>query len=144
MPTRRARVKRRLLAAPWLPIVAYLAVVAWLGLASGGVAPRAMMHTLPSWLVLTWTVSLAVGGTLAFFGPLGKGTLAETAGLVLLLWGSLLYGCVLTASLWPDSLTTILVSAAIAAMCGIRLHILALARHAEKVAKRIADRDERD
>lgn len=144
MSTRRARVKRRLLAAPWLPIVAYLAVVAWLGLARGGVAPHALVHTLPPWLVLTWTISIGAGGTLAFVGPLGKGTLVETTGLVLLLWGSVLYGCVLTVSLWPGSLSTILVSAAIAAMCGIRLHILALARHAEKVAKRIADRDERD
>ena len=139
MPTRRARVKRRLLAAPWLPIVAYLAVIAWLRLASGGIAPRALVHTLPPWLVLTWTVSIGVGGTLAAIGPLSAGTLAETAGLVMLLWGSVLYGTVLAVSLWPDSLTTILVSAAIASMCGIRLHILALARHAEKVAKRIAN-----
>ena len=139
MPTRRARAKRRFLAAPWLPIVAYLAIVAWLALATGGVAPRALVHTLPAWLVLTWSACIAVGGTLAFIGPLVEGTLLETAGLVMLLWGACMYGVVLTVSLWPDSLTTVLVSVAIATMCYVRLRVLSVARKAQRVARRIRD-----
>jgi hypothetical protein len=134
VPTRRARAKRRLYGAPWLPIASYLGVVACLSLASGGVAPPAMTHALPAWLVLMWTVALAAGGLLSTIGVLSEKTRVESAGLVLLTYGAGLYGLVLSVALWPNSLGIILVAVAICGMCGIRLRVLALARHAQKVA----------
>jgi len=134
MPTRRARMKRRLYGAPWLPVATYLGVVALLSLASGGVAPPAMTHALPAWLVLMWTVALAVGGLLSTVGVLSERTRVESAGLVLLTYGAGLYGLVLAVALWPHSLATILVAVTICAMCGIRLRVLALARHAQVMA----------
>lgn len=134
MPTRRARAKRRLYGAPWLPIVAYLGAIAVLSLASGGVAPPAMTHALPPWLVLMWTIALAAGGLLAIVGVLSEQTRVESAGLVLLIYGAGLYGLVLSVALWPRSLNIILVSVAVCGMCLIRLRVLALARHAQKLA----------
>lgn len=134
MPTRRARITRRLYGAPWLPIAGYLGIIAALSLASGGVAPPAMTHALPAWLVLMWTLALALGGLLSVVGVLFEQTRVESAGLVLLIYGAGMYGLVLSVALWPHSTGFILVSAAICGMCAIRLRVLALARHAQKVA----------
>lgn len=130
---------RSLMAAPHLPIVAYLAVIGWRAIAAGGIAPASMEHALPVWLVLLWTVAIAAGGTLATLGGLGSWTRTESSGLALLLVGAAIYGVVLAATQWPHSLTIILVSAAIVAMCAIRMRVLTLARRAREVAAEHTD-----
>src|SRR5690348_8128603 len=92
------RLWRALAESPWLPITAYLGLVGVLGIASGaGVAPRSLDVTLPDWLVMAWTVGIAVGGLAATAGCLWSRTRVESAGLALLAYGAALYGAVVSA-----------------------------------------------
>lgn len=129
---------RRLLAVPYWPVALYLGIIAWLGIGTGGVAPPTMVHILPAWLVIMWSLSLAVGGTIAPLGILIGRNRLESSGLAMLAYGSALYGIVLTAEAWPRGGTFALVGFAIVAMCLIRLRVLRKGRVARHVAALVA------
>lgn len=137
MPTRRARMKRRLLSAPYSPIAAYLGFIAWVALPEG-VEPPSMREVLPHWLVVMWTISIALGGTFAVIGLLMGRLRVEAAGLTSLAYGAVLWGVVLTVSEHRWDLATPALTLAIGLMCGIRMYVLSLAIKAEKEAQRIA------
>lgn len=118
---------------PHVPVAAYLALVGWGGVVSGGITPDSL-HVLPAWLVEMWTFAVAIGGTGSVIGALMQRTRIESTGLGLLAYGSVLYGLVGAVVLWPGSATVIALSAAVASMCLIRMRVLSLARHAQEVA----------
>ena len=100
-PTRRARVKRRLLGAPFWPITLYLGLISLIALVSGGLAPEPLLDALPGWLVIMWTLSLMCGGFLSFGGLMSGQNRVETAGCIFLIYGATLYGVVLAFEEWP-------------------------------------------
>lgn len=140
-----SRLWRALAEAPYLPIVAYLAVVGIGGIVSGGgIAPGAVRDVLPYWLVMAWTVAVAAGGALATIGALAERSRVESAGLAFLAAGAVVYGLTIPTAAWPEGATVITVSAAVLSMCLIRMRVLALARHAQEVATTLADDHDSD
>jgi len=121
---------------PAMPIVIYLGVVGWLAVASGGVAPDVVEHTVPAWLAYAWSGSLAAGGTLATVAGMTGRTRGESAGLALLLFGLGLYGWSAALERWPVGLGTVSALLALMACCYLRMRVLRLARRAVRVARR--------
>lgn len=133
--------------APYLPVAAYLATIGWAGLTRGGITPGDLLdHALPGWLVLMWTIAVAAGGTAATLAGLTGRTRVESAGLALLLYGAAVYGVVGSFAVHGNPWQVATLSAAIAAMCLLRMRALSQARHAREVAADIdreADRGQR-
>ena len=125
--------------APYLPIAAYMGLSGIIGLvnhdrSSNGLWPdydRA--HRLPDYLLIAFSVTLAVGGFLTVLGGLIRGTRVESAGLVLLLAGVAIFGI---AGSWEENnpWPVLIHALAFGGMIGIRMWVLALARRAQERA----------
>lgn len=123
-----------------IPVALYLGIIGFIGLASGnGITPKTIDAALPIWLVLAWTVGLAVGGVATVIGKIMQRGRIESSGLILLAYGASLYALVLGfAADWPTAATAVAAMMAIAIGCLIRLRVLALSRRALTVADSIS------
>lgn len=118
-----AEVDRRVDDAPFeVPITILFALVGWVGVLTGqGITPPSLEAALPLWLVQTWTVSFALGGSLAAHGKTAGSERTEAAGLVMLGWGLTLYGVVLIGSAGLAGVTSAVGILAIATGAALRL-----------------------
>lgn len=144
--TRWANLENRLAEAPFeTPIAAWFAGIGWAALISGqGIVPATLADALPAWLVLAWTVGLALGGTLTVAGVLRRSYRQEQAGLAFLGYGVTLYGGVLVGVISGSVATAAAAMFAIAFGCLIRLRVLARAKSAGLLARDVLRRQEGD
>jgi hypothetical protein len=127
-------VDRRWSEAPFeVPIALLLAVVGWVGVASGqGITPPSLEAALSIWLVQTWTLLLGLGGTLTACGKATGRERVEASGLVMLGWGLTLYGGTLLLTGGVGGVTAAGLCLAFAAGVGRRLVTI---RHDMKVRR---------
>lgn len=132
--SRRDRAWNALVQSPHLPIALYLGLLGFVAILGGGFVPDSLELTLPTWLVQTWTFGIAFGGVAGSVGLLAEHNRLEALGMVMMTYGASLYGVVVVVVAWPIGLATFTTCFAVASMCLIRLHILALARKAHRRA----------
>lgn len=126
-----------------MPVVLYLGLFGVIGLVTGaGIVPDTLTVILPYWMVLVWTVCIAVGGIAGTFGAFGWRTRVESCGLLFLIWGATMYGAVVSVAGYPYGFAAAAIAIAVDAMCILRIHDLSKIRHEEHshdLAKRVTD-----
>lgn len=109
----------------YVPVATYLAMTAVIGLLTGtGIAPDTLRAALPHWMVIVWTVCVALGGLACTAGAALRKPSLESAGLAVLAWGSFMYGSVVAVVGYPYSFAAAAIGVALIFMCAIRLREL--------------------
>lgn len=123
----------------YLPLMAYLAIVGWIGLIQRNIVPQGTHNYVPPWLIYVWVAAFALGGTVAFAAGLRRHARAESSGLVFVALGLLGYiGLVLRLYGFSWMIAeACLGPLAIFASCMIRLRVLRFARISERIAAQL-------
>lgn len=133
MTTRRARATRRILAAPHLPIAAYLGLV-------GATSTTALDEAVAWWLNAAWSFVLVLGTLLIVWGVAADRTRAESVGHMFHLFALALLGAVSLAAIGGGD---VLALATLAAVSGLRMRVLRRARAARREAGQILAGEDR-
>jgi len=132
----RSRPWQAITSRPHLPIAAYLTYTGY-EIVTGH--SHGSLDVVPTWLGWTWALMLTIGGVLAVLGGLAMAKRTETAGLVMMLVGSLIFGAVFGVAFWRTGQSdgVIANAVAIALMCLIRIRALRLRRRRDDAAAEV-------
>lgn len=121
-----------------VPITAYFLLIGIINAMSGlGLTPRSVNDTYPTWLVIVWASTTALGAGLSLVGRYLQAFRMESSGLAFLLSACGIY---IIAVLWVIGVNGIFAALAYVAIgtgCAVRMRVIARHHKAQKVAGEI-------